>query len=71
MYIHVFQEEDGENVKFDVTFINLKSMTKKRSSIILADEKTYLLRKVTWKSVTCEICLDSIQQKSEIGGNAS
>src|SRR6218665_3153965 len=34
---------------------------KKRSSEILADEKTYFLGKITWKSVTCEIVFFSLK----------
>jgi len=34
----------------------------KMSSEILADEKTYFLGKVTWKSVTCKIFLDSLKK---------
>jgi len=35
------EKKKGENVKFDVKFRNLESMTKKRSSEILANEKSY------------------------------
>jgi len=48
---------------------NFELMTKKRSSEILADEKTYFWRmkrhfwgKVTWKSVTCEMFLDNLKK---------
>ena len=43
--MYIFREEEGENVNFDVKFRNLESRTKKRLSEILADEKTYSLRK--------------------------
>jgi len=36
-------------------------MTKKRSSEIFADEKTYFLGKVTWKNITCKIFLDNLK----------
>src|SRR6218665_3802601 len=51
-----------ENVTFYVKFRNLESMTKKGSSEILADGKTYFCRKITWKSVACEIILDSLKK---------
>jgi len=53
------RKKKGKHVKFDVKFRNLESMTKNRSSEILADEKTYFLGKVTSKSVTCEIFLEN------------
>ena len=39
------RKKKGKHVKFDVKFRNLESMTKNRSSEILADEKTYFLGK--------------------------
>ena len=44
----------------------MNTKKEKRSSEILADEKTYFLGKVTWKSVTCEIFHDSLQNFPEI-----
>ena len=56
--MYIFREEEGGNVKFDVKFRNLQSMTPK----LLADEKTYFWGKVTWKSVTCKIFLNSLKK---------
>ena len=42
---YVFREEKGENVKNFVKFRNFELMYKRRSSEILADEKTYFWEK--------------------------
>jgi len=51
----MFREEEGENAK------NVELMIKKRSSEMLADEKTFL-GNVTRKNVTCEISLGSVKK---------
>jgi len=59
--MYIFRENEGGKCKICCQILKFWIDDSKRSSEILADEKTYFLRKVTWKSVTCEIFLDSLK----------
>jgi len=53
-------KKKGENVTFDVKFRNFESCLKK-------DWPNHILEKVTWKSITCEIFLDSLNNFLKLG----